>query len=269
MDEVMYDLSSILICFLLMIAMLIALELGFRGGRIWQDRVNDGQKSQLSAVQGSLLGLLALLLGFTFSLALQRYDDRSKAVVDEANAIGTAMLRSQLIDASVRDDALNSLRNYLDLRIRSAGLSLDQRADRGDLLQESEGVQGSLWDQVERAVELDSRAITSGYYLQALNEMFDSYARRDAALNRHVPEAVLFLLFLTFVMVSTIVGITSGASGGRPPASMLIMVSLIVLLVFVIIDLDRPRRGIIAIDQTSLLSLQQTQLGRLPDSVRQ
>ncbi len=265
MDEVMYDLNSILICFLLMIAMLVALEIGFRGGRLWQDRVSDGQKSQLGAVQGSLLGLLALLLGFTFSLALQRYDDRSKAVVDEANAIGTAMLRSQLIDASVRDESLNSLRNYLDLRIRSASVSLDHHEERAELLNLSEVVQASLWEQVARAVELDSRAITSGYYLQALNEMFDSYARRDAALNRHVPEAVLFLLFITFVMVSTIVGTTSGASGGRPPASMLIMVSLIVLLVFIIIDLDRPRRGIIAVDQSSLTNLQQTQLGRLPD----
>ena len=263
MDEVMYDLNSILICFLLLIAMIVALELGFRGGRIWHNKGSDGQKSQLNAVQGSLLGLLALLLGFTFSLALQRYDDRSKAVVDEANAIGTAMLRSQLIDASVRDDSLNSLRNYLELRIRSSNVSLDQHDERAALLIESEVVQASLWELVGRAVELDARAITSGYYLQALNEMFDSYARRDAALNRHVPEAVLFLLFTTFVMVSTIVGITSGASGGRPPASMLIMVTLIVLLVFIIIDLDRPRRGIIEVDQSSLTSLQQTKLGRL------
>jgi hypothetical protein len=262
MDEIMYDHSSILICFILLIAMLVALELGFRGGRLWQDKINDGQKSQLGAVQGSLLGLLALLLGFTFSLALQRFDDRSKAVVDEANAIGTALLRSQLIDASVRDDALNSLRAYLDVRVRTASVSLDHHDERESLLAQSEIIQAQLWEQVERAVELDGRAITSGYYLQSLNEMFDSYGRRDAALDRHVPEAVLFLLFLTFVMVSTIVGITSGASGGRPPASMLIMVTLIVLLVFIIIDLDRPRRGIIEVDQRSLTGLQETQLGR-------
>ncbi|MEQ8205673.1 MAG: hypothetical protein RIA65_05820, partial [Woeseia sp.] len=108
----------------------------------------------------------------------------------------------------------------------------------------------------------DDRPITTGLYLQSLNEMFDSYGRRDAALARHVPEAVLFLLFLTFVMVSTIVGITSGAHGGRPPLSMVAMVTLIVMLVFIIIDLDRPRRGVIEIDQSSLTKLLQ------PTSVR-
>ena len=254
----MYNHSSILICFILLIAMIAGLELGFRSGRLWQKQVNDGQKSQLGAVQGSLLGLLALLLGFTFSLALQRFDDRSKAVVDEANAIGTAMLRTMQLDASVRNDAASSLRAYLDLRVRSAAVSLDLYDERVAILAEAQKIQSDLWAQVQRAVVADERTITTGFYIQALNEMFDAYGRRDAALARHVPEAVLFLLFLTFIMVCVIVGITSGVSGARPPASMLMMSILIVLLVFIIIDLDRPRRGIIEIDQSSLTDLQQS-----------
>lgn len=254
----MYDHSSVLICFILLIAMIAGLELGFRGGRLWQERVNDGQKSQLGAVQGSLLGLLALLLGFTFSLALQRFDDRSKAVIDEANAIGTALLRTSLLDASVRDDATSSLRAYLDLRVRSSAVSLDHHDERSAILLDAQNIQSELWQQIQRAILADDRTVTTGFYIQAVNEMFDAYGRRDAALERHVPEAVLFLLFLTFVLVCLIVGITSGATGARPPASMLMMVVLIILLVFIIIDLDRPRRGMIEIDQTSLTELQQS-----------
>lgn len=254
----MYDHSSILICALLLATMVIGLEVGFRGGNRWRERIGDGQRSQLNAVQGSLLGLLALLLGFTFSLALQRFDDRSKAVVDEANAIGTALLRARVLDASVSSEASASLGAYLELRVRSAGVSLDHHDERNELLARSEQVQADLWTQVQRALQIDDRPATTGLYLQALNDMFDAYGRRDAALARHVPEAVLYLLFLTFVMVSTIVGITSGAHGGRPPLSMVAMVALIVLLVFVIIDLDRPRRGIIEIDQSSLTELQQS-----------
>ncbi|WP_082990172.1 bestrophin-like domain [Woeseia oceani] len=265
MDEIMYDHNSVLICLILLVTMVAGLEIGFRGGSKWRERIGDGQRTQLNAVQGSLLGMLALLLGFTFSLALQRFDDRSKAVVDEANAIGTALLRASVLDATVSTEATASLRAYIDLRVHSAGVSLDYHDERDDLLVRSEQVQAELWSQVQRALQIDDRPATTGLYLQALNDMFDAYGRRDAALSRHVPEAVLFLLFLTFVMVSTIVGITSGAHGGRPPKSMIAMVTLIVMLVFIIIDLDRPRRGIIEIDQSSLIKLQQpASSGRTP-----
>lgn len=251
----MYDLNSILICTILLVAMALALEAGYRGGRLRARQNDEPRKQQLGAVQGALLGLLALLLGFTFSLSLQRFDDRSKAVVDESNAIGTAMLRAQLLDASVRPEAEAALREYLSFRVAAGQLALSDEDERGALLARATGLQQALWEQAQQALAVDDRPITTGLYVQALNEMFDSYGQRDAALNRHVPEPVLFLLFLTFVMVSLIVGITSGASGHRPPASMLVMVLLIVLLVFVIIDLDRPRRGLIEVNQGALVEL--------------
>ena len=96
----------------------------------------------------------------------------------------------------------------------------------------------------------------TGLFIQALNEMIDSFGRRDAGLNRHVPEVVLFLLFGVFLIAAAIVGFASGTGGHRPPAVSLVMVGLIVVLVFVILDLDRPRRGLIEVSKKSLYDLQ-------------
>lgn len=254
----MYSHSSLLICSIVMIAMVIALEIGYQIGRPREKKSNEGEKSQLNAVQGSLLGLLALILGFTFSLSLQRFDERSRSVVDEANAIGTAILRAESLHGDIRSEARQSLIDYLDLRVKMADVSVAEADRRGSLTTQVTQFHERLWREAQRAIELDDRPLTTGLYLQALNDLIDSYGLRAAALDRHVPEVVLYLLFLTFVLVSLIVGATSGVAGTRPPAGMLIMVALIVLLVFLIIDLDRPRRGLIEIDQSSMSDLLQS-----------
>jgi hypothetical protein len=146
----------------------------------------------------------------------------------------------------------------LDLRIRAGVISLDHADDRTAVLAESNIVLGKLWQLTGLAVEQDPRPVTTGLFVQALNDMVDAYGTRDAALNRHVPEMVLFLLFGTFVLTASLVGYASGVGGHRASLATYALVVLIVLLVFVIIDLDRPRRGLIEVSQESLLALQGT-----------
>ena len=106
----MYDHNSIFIVALLLSALVGAIEIGFRIGRRFSESTNEATRSQINSIQASILGLLALLLGFIFSLALQRYDTRSQAVVSEANAIGTGILRASLIPAAVRTETQDLLR---------------------------------------------------------------------------------------------------------------------------------------------------------------
>ena len=94
-----YELNSIIICLLLLALMLAALWACMKLGRKRRKLETEEIKSQNISVQASIVGMLALLLGFTFSMSLQRYDDRSKAVVAEANAIGTAALRAASLPA--------------------------------------------------------------------------------------------------------------------------------------------------------------------------
>lgn len=202
-----------------------------------------------------MLGVLALLLGFTFSLSLQRYDSRNEAVVAEANAIGTTYLRAKLLPASMRNKVEDLIRSYLDVRVQETTVPLSQLAERQALLTQASQYQDEIWRYALLAAEEDKSPVTSGLFIQSLNEMIDSFGRRNAALGRHVPEVVLFLLFATFILTWVIVGYAAGVAGNRVSLVAYIMVVLIVLLIFIIIDLDRPRRGLIEIDHSSLFQL--------------
>ena len=255
MTEIMYDKPSILIAAILFVTMIAAIELGGRLGQRFHREANEALKSQVNSLQASLLGILALLLGFTFSQSLQRYDARSAAVVDEANAIGTANLRIDVLPAGNREQSRALMQQYIETRIRASAVSLDRQEERSALQQEARRLQSALWELGVQAVNLGDRPATLNLYLQSLNELIDSNARRDAALDRHVPELVLFLLYGTFILTGGLLGYASGVSGIRASRGTYILVALIVVLVFIIIDLDRPRRGLIEVDQSSMLSL--------------
>jgi hypothetical protein len=252
----MYDHSSLLIAGILFVSMLLAIEAGYRVGLRGWGSASEWSKNHVNTLQASLLGVLALLLGFTFSLALQRYDNRSVAVVDEANAIGTALLRAQLLPDAVRADAQRTLKEYLALRVRASAVNLAAEEERLEVIAAGMRKLDTLWGHARHAAELDGSPVRTGLFIEALNDVIDSHARRDAALKRHVPEVVLFLLYGTFLMTGSIVGYAAGIAGHRTSFATYIMVTLIVLLVFIIIDLDRPRRGLIQVSQESLVELQ-------------
>ncbi len=247
----MYEIPSYVIAAGLFLLLSASIYLGGAIGRRNQNNESDSAKTQANAVQGSLLGLLALLLGFTFSLSLGRYDQRSAEVVREANAIGTAWLRTDLVSDERRDEAKRLLRAYGSLRLQSSSVSAADDAERVRLIGEAEAVFGALWALAAEEVHASRDPVSMGF-AASLNDMIDALANRDAAVNRHVPELVLYLLFGTFVLLGGVVGYASWISGVRPGAPVYAMMVLIVILVFLIIDLDRPRRGLIAVDQTNL-----------------
>ncbi len=125
MKELMYDINAGLIAAILLVIALAAIEIGFRFGRRSQGAaLDDDSKAHINATQASTLGILALLLAFTFSLSLQRFDTRSDAMVDEANAIGTAYLRAQMLPAPLRDETRALLRDYVDVRVEAGHVSI-------------------------------------------------------------------------------------------------------------------------------------------------
>jgi ABC-type multidrug transport system fused ATPase/permease subunit len=262
MREIMYSQSSVLIVSGLFIFMLLAMEIGFRSGRRKQTSATEAI-TQANSVLVSMLGLLALLLAFTFSAALQRYEDRSQTVVAEANAIGTTYLRARLLPGGMQDEVQALLRQYLDVRIQEGRVDATEPELHESLQQQAQLMQTQLWSHAVRAAELDNSVVTSGLFIQSLNELIDTSTTRNAALNRQVPEVVLFLMIATIVLTTATLGYASGIAGHRVTLAAFVLLILIALVVYLIIDLDRPRRGAIQVSHESMLSLQQT-IGAVP-----
>lgn len=251
----MYSQGSVLIVVLLFIAIMLTNEVCFRVGRAIQQNTDEEIKQLTGAIQGSILGLLALLLGFTFSMSMQRFDDRSLAVIEEANTIGTTLLRSHLLPDSEREQAVELLQQYIESRVAISKVNLVSSEDRQRYNAEAKQLQENLWALAIRAAELDPRPITSGSFINALNQMIDAQGKRNALLQMQVPESVMLLLFIVFMTTGGILGYSAGLGGKRVVAPTAVMSLLIVLIVFIIIDLDRPRRGVIQVNQQSLQEL--------------
>lgn len=254
---IFYDFSSAATTVTLFLLIIILNEAGFHVGRFVQNRTDEEIKTLTGAIQASILGLLALLLGFTFSMSMQRYDNRSEALISEANAIGTVILRAQLLPGQYRSEVSSLLQKYLDLRISIGKLDLTRRDDRKKFNIEISNLQSELWSLAVKAANDDPRPVTSGMFINALNEMVDSQGKRNALLQMHVPEIVLLLLFLVFIASGGILGYSSGLSGKRVVVPTVMVSLLIALIVFIIIDLDRPKRGFIQVDQSSMLLLRE------------
>ena len=118
-------------------------------------------------------------------------------------------------------------------------------------------LQAQLWRIALEAADTDPRPVTTGLFLQSINEVIDAYGIRQAVLQKHVPEVVLFLWIGIFVISGSVQGYASGLVGDRPWLATVSLAGLIVLVIFIVIDLDRPRRGLIEVDQSSMVDLSQ------------
>jgi hypothetical protein len=255
-SELLYGVDEWLIALVMLALLLLATEGGFRAGRKVRSRLDEGAKSQVGTISGAVLGLLALLLGFTFSMALSRFDNRKQLVVEESNAIGTAHLRSRLLPEPVRTEVGDLLRSYVDARLDffRAGIDKDRLREAYD---KTEQLQTQLWSQAAAAVEKDDRETTTGYFITSVNEVIDLHATRRAATENHVPEGVLLLLLIIALVALAALGYGCGLDGCRHFLSTTMMSVLIVLVITVTIDLDRPRRGLIHVSQASMVHLRE------------
>ncbi|KIN63695.1 hypothetical protein Z946_2568 [Sulfitobacter noctilucicola] len=250
----MYDIPSPLISLCLLGLMMLAMWLGYRIGFRRQHSETEQTRAQTIAVQGSLLGLLALLLGFTFSISLSRHDARSTSVVAEANAIGTAWLRLDFLEGASKTQAKVALLKYTRLRVEAGKLSADQHRERALYTTNAEAAFADVWSLAATNAR-DPGGPVAVSLTNALNDMIDALASRNAALDRHVPEIVLIMLFVTFILSGAMLGFSAGGNGSKPATPVYLMLTLIVVLVFLIVDLDRPRRGIIEVDQSPMQNL--------------
>jgi hypothetical protein len=256
--SLLYHEPLLVIALVLLALLILADEAGYRVATRDRRPPSDAVRAQVGTIQGALLALFALLLGFTFSMAIARYDLRKQAVVREANAIGTAFLRVGLLPAGERQRATELFRRYANVRLNATTRSTTDTHEQLALEAEAGRLQTNLWDLATAAAEADVRSVPVGLFVQALNDMIDSMGEQDAARYNTVPETVILLLLGFAVLAIGIVGFGNGLVGSRALGATGVLVTVIVMVIMLIVDLDRPGRGLIRVGQDNLYKLQQT-----------
>lgn len=261
--ELFYQQSAVLIAIMLLAAMLLGAELGYRLGRSGRQTHNEPTRTQIISIQAATLGLLALLLGFTFSMALSRYEYRKQMVVQESNAIGTAALRSHFLPTSRHDEVNKLFHRYVEIRLESV-LHTDQgSSDREQLDLEIRTIQRQLWRIASEAGEAEPRSIPSGMFTHAMNEVIDIKSKRDVAVANHVPESVLVFLFAFAVLAAVVLGYGNGLAGSRIASLTAAYCVIVGLVIMLIIDLDHPQQGLARTSQQSMIELHENLDARL------
>lgn len=232
----------------------LLVEFAYRLGR--QRRSEAEDSGHLNTIQAAVLGLLGLLLGFSFSGAQQRFVERQDLVAREANSIGTASLRADLLDEPHRGELKRALRQYVASRVElfeqsGEGLHRARAA--------SEALHPAIWSAALAGVR--ARPEFSQAVLPPVNEVLDLHTLRMAAMTRHLPRPVLAVLLLLATVGLGSVGYASGLTRQRGVLLTHALALLVAAVLWMTIDLDHPWRGLIRMNQEPLLSLQQN-LGR-------
>jgi hypothetical protein len=238
----------------LLVLLLLAIEVGSRIGARESARRKEEGTVDLGPIQGAILGLLGLLLAFTYSLAASRQDARRELVVREANAIGTAYLRAGLLPEPYRRDLQSVLRKYVDSRIVPDEVVQDP-IKLAEAVRRSELVLQTLWPAAGRSIESRTPTPLDALMFQALNEVIDLHTDRLAAFEYRIPEVILWLLFTVATIAMAMTGFGDGLSGHRSLVLTFTLAVLVAAVIVVILDLDHPRRGFIRVSQRPLIQL--------------
>jgi hypothetical protein len=253
-EEFLYRQNEYLIVGTLVALLLGAAEVGFRGGVAARSRIEEPVKSHYWTLEAGVMGLLALLLAFTFSMSVSRYEARRKLLVDETNAIGTAYLRSRMLPEPYRSEVAKLMADYIACRLYDYGTPLDEK-NVAAANRECAQLQRQLWSRAEGVTAKDPSPVPSGMFVSALNDVIDVAAQRDAVRENHVPQPVLMFLLLVATLTAGLLGYGCGLGNHRNLPVTATVCLLIGLVTLVIMDLDRPRRGLITISQSPMVDL--------------
>lgn len=204
--------------------------------------------------KGSIFGLVALLLGFSFSATTSRHDFRQRLVLDQANAVGTCFLRAGLLDEISCKRIRDLLRRYVEVRVEQYRAGRNEAVVARDQA-EIERLLADLWTAVEEANRREPEKVHKSSIVSAANEVIDLSSTRTWANRNHVPEPVLFLLMVSVLVACLLLGHSSGQAERRHPSLWLAANAVFALVLYVLLDFDRPRRGLIRVDQTPLVEL--------------
>lgn len=246
-----------LIFFVSVLVLWLAARVGARLHRLRP--LKDDERDDFGVVQTAILTLLGLLIGFSFSMAISRYDLRKNYEEAEANAIGTEYVRADFLPAPDAAKVRDQLRRYLDLRIL-----FYRTRDPGELQRvnsDTTQFQAEMWSAVRDPAMAQSTPVIA-LVVSGMNDVLNSQGYTQAAWWNRIPVSAWGLLLLTAICCNVSVGYGARAA---LRTRLLIVLPLVVSIAFLLVaDIDSPRGGLIRVAPQNLLSLSGS-LGQAPE----
>jgi hypothetical protein len=239
-----------LLFFITVLLLVLAVQVGFRTGRLRRRTGGEEKNAPIGGLVGAALGLLAFVLAFTFSAAASRYDNRKQIVLQEANAIGTAYLRADLLPEALRSDARSALVDYTRIRARGVTELL-----RPEMVAESAALTDRLWGVAVSAGNQRPDQPVTALFIQAVNDVIDLSEARVTAGRNEIPGVIWGALYLLAILSMAAVGYQLGLADAHSWVETVLLVLAFSMVILLIADLDRPQGGLVRVSQQPLLDL--------------
>jgi len=219
---------------------------GHRVGR--RRRVaHPGEPEVGGAVEASVFALLGLLIAFNFAGAYSRLDTRRQLIVEEANAIGTAYLRLDLLPADDQAALREKFRAYVDSRV-SFYRELTDRESALEELAEAAKLQNAIWSRAVAATGEADQSSARMLLLPALNGMIDLTTTRTVAVQTHPPALIVAMLFVLALICAALTGLGMAKMEKPNLVHVVGFAAVTAFMIYVILDIDYPRFGVVRLD---------------------
>jgi hypothetical protein len=236
------------------LVVVIAIEGGYRLGRAIHRTSEDEKESPVSAIAGSVLGLLAFILAFTFAIVSDRYDARKALVREEANVIRTAFVRSDFLPETDRGEAAGLFRRYVDVRL--AAVESHDIGEVHEAVAESVRIQRRLWDMAVVNARKDMNSDVAALYIDSLNQLSNIHASRVAVgLQARVPLGIWLVLYALVLLGMGAIGYQTAIAGSRRSWATAVLALSFSMVIALIAALDNPHSGYVTVSQQPLVDL--------------
>jgi len=252
---ILYQMPTLVIGLFFAVILLAALEVGYRIGR-WRrkETAETDRKEQGDLVLTSMYALLGLMLAFTYTFTLSRADLRKQAVIDEANAIGTAFLRAGLAPEPARTELRKALLDYAKTRLVPAGTAVTNEQLRKTVASTSQAL-SKIWPITEQMVKSKPAGPVEASIVQSINEVIDMNTKRLAVSFDRLPGVILLMLLFIASTAVAMTGLSAGLSGRMNRWGLTLLILVLAVVMLIITDFDRPIRGFVQVSQQSLVDV--------------
>jgi hypothetical protein len=243
------------------LVMVLFIEFGFRMGKHAQTHAKKAQTSQVRAIMGAGLGLLAFMLAFTFSTAQSHFEARVQSLAEEARIARNAFLQADLLAEPARTEAKQLLQGYVKLRssLRSES-ERDAAKEVAEFIQTSEKIQRELWllaaqsSALSEATEAETER--SSHFMVSVIALIDiHYTRVHSAIMNRIPFTIWMTLYLMAILSMIIMGYQAGLTDRRSPVATITLAVAFSAVIILITDLDRPIMSFFEINKQLLIDL--------------